>query len=354
MFGNLVLVLLCVSFIFIAPSRFDWDQIYCLCAFMGIIAISFNVTPKRQVKLGYPGLLLLLALITLAMSFLYYKLLIIFYCCIGFMTIKVMAERLEDNFIKKLGYFMAAFCAASIVYVQMQLHGLDTVYQPTFQDFGGSFGKPWALGCMAVMAIPFIWNVNKFLCILPGILVYYSHSSSCVLAACIVLICLLPRRYCLFGLGFLVIAVSSYIWYEGEIESHRLQVWKNVWPYAMERPIHGHGIGSFLHGAFLHITGTGISKNYHHWPWLHNEFYQYFYEQGIIGLSILAAWLISLLLIEDKIIRIALLGFCIVCFFHPVMHWGRLIFFGCLIITLAEIAKTKMRAYGRRYERSYS
>lgn len=338
MFGNLVLVLLCVSFIFIAPARFDWDQMFCLGACMGLSVLSFAIPPKRYIPLKYPILLFLLILATLASNFFYHKLLVVFNCFIGLVTIKTLAERLETGFITKLGYVLTAFCALSIIYVWMQQNGLDPIYQPTFNDVGGSFGKPWALGSMAVMAMPFVWNIRKWLIVLPALLVFHSHSVLCVFAAYFVLLMLVRKRYMIIGLILMIASVCWYISYECGVETHRIQVWKGVWPYAMETPWFGHGIGSFLHRAFAHSVGPGQIQ---HQPWLHNEFYQYFYEQGAIGLGILGAWITSMLFVKNRITRAALAGLCILCMFHPVMHWGRLIFLGCLIIALSEIEKSK-------------
>lgn len=334
---NLILVALFGSFVFIAPVRYDWDQIYCFIGMMGIVVLSWFFEKRRTVSLRTLGLCFLWALFTLITAFRGALIYVLFNVFIGVMALKAIAETCKFSMaeMRRLGTFLFWFSVASSVYLFFQKIGMDPLYLAAYRDIGATFGKPWVMGCFAAMAAPFIWDRKPIytLALIPMLL--QSHSSVCVLAAVASIgYLILNENKWLFvpiTLGALVVA-AVIIRGEGGIESHRLHVWANIWPLVNEKLLLGHGLGSFKNDGFVHQ----VNDHYEVWVWLHNEFYQHIYEQGIMGLGLLIAWITSLWIKADVLGQSALISICTLSLFHPMMHWGKLLFFAVFILAYAE------------------
>jgi hypothetical protein len=332
MFSRFVLALTFLSFVFIAPTRYDWDQVFLTGSLLSIIASGWLVEPYRDTRCRGLALLTIWAIITLGLDFQFYEMDTIIRVVLGVMAVKVIADKTNiDSY--DLGKFLFFSNLAALAYLGLQLSNLDPWYKPAFQDMGSFFGKPWVMGSFAVISLPFLWRF-RWWAIIPAIpLLYYSHSKLCVAVACLIALLLLPGKWKLIGLAFLPIAATAYAFLDGSGGGHRLAVWGNVWAYTEPYLLYGKGLGSFFHSAFAHSNGTEL----HHWPWLHNEFYQYLFEQGVPGLILLVGWYLLLFArTMDYYVRLSLIGIGLLCLFHPVMHFPKLIAACLLVIALAE------------------
>ena len=286
-FDLLAGILLLASFIFIAPLRYDGDQIFSFVACMVIVSLSAFYKPKRSVDMRLPAALLILAASTALWQFAWFKVYAMVVPFVGFLAVKVIAERTDGN-LRRFGWALLAACLVSWLHVELQHRGLDPLYAAAFVDQGGVFGKPWALGCFAALAIPFLFTLGPLAPAAALPLLWHSHSSICV-AAGLFGWWLCMSRYWRWATSCLApAAIVYYLTRDGGFESHRMQIWKNVWPLVMEHPWLGRGYSAWKNSGFVHfINGDGIAQ-----PWAHNDFYQTLFELGLVGLVLLVGWLL--------------------------------------------------------------
>lgn len=345
---NLVLVMLFGAFTFILPGRFDWDQIFLMIGCMVISFIGSCFPKKREVRNFYLYSACLWMVATLCMNFHYLNLYAAINVFLGVMALKTISERVDlDIDIKKLGMFLVIFSVITGIFLAVQKAGLDPIYQPAYEDIGGSFGKPWALGAFAAISVPFIIAYNPVFLVVLIPLFMFCHSSICVVAAILAFTWI--YRHNRMVLVFLTLSIPSayFLFHKDAIDIHRIEVWTNTWKYTKEAIVQGHGIGSWLHSGFAHQTNDRLF----HWPWAHNEWYQHLYEQGIIGLGLISLWFIESFRRVRPELQAAIISISILSFFHPIIHWAKLT---CLVIVVMALVSAEAEdkfisrgAYGR-------
>lgn len=332
MFSRLVLALIFLSLVFIIPTRYDGDQIFLTYALAVIVLSGWFVEPRRDVKCLGLALLSIWAIITLALDFQFYEQDTILKALLGVMAIKTIADR-ADLSVYSFGWFLFWVSFAASVYLGLQLAGLDPYYQRLYQDSGSFFGKPWVMGCFGAISFPILWRFRWWAVVPVLPLIYFSYSKICVAVACLLGLFLLPGRWKLLGWVCLPISAVGYAIMDGDGGNHRLLVWKSVWDYTLPYLSYGKGLGSFFNSAFAHSDGSQM----HHWPWLHNEFYQYLFEQGIPGLALILGWYLTLIwAVSDRYLRLSLMAIGVLCMFHPVMHFPKLIAVCIPILALSQ------------------
>jgi O-antigen ligase len=326
-FDLLASILLLASFFFIAPRRYDGDQIFSLVACMVLVALSAFYPAKRQVDLRLPAAFFIFACAVGLWQFAWFKVYALVILFIGFAALKVFAERTDLN-LKRFGWMMFGVCVLMILHVQIQKAGLDGFYVTVFVESAGVFIKPWALGCFAALCVPFLFAVHPALPAVAFPLLYWSHSTLCVAAGLAGWAYLAAPKFRWILFALLPVAVGAYIFKEGHVDNHRLEIWKNTWKYVQEAPWLGHGWGGWRHAGFVRqINDVWVGQ-----PWAHNEFYQTLFDLGRVGLAMLLAWVAMLWLGVRKELRAAILILCLLAFFHPLMRWGRLVLFPMMIL----------------------
>lgn len=325
-FDILASILLLASFVFIAPLRYDGDQIFSFVACMVIVSLSAFYQPKRFVDMRLPAALLILAASTTLWQFAWFKVYAMVVPFVGFLAVKVIAERTDGN-IRRFGWVLLAVCLLSWIHVKLQIGGFDLLYSAAFQDNGGVFGKPWALGCFGALAIPFLFTLGSLAPAAALPILWYSHSSICVAAGLFGWWLCMNRKWKCWSALLLPFAIVFYLNRDGGVENHRVQIWKNVWPLVMEHPWFGRGYAAWKNFGFVHfINGEGVAQ-----PWAHNDFYQTLFELGLVGLLLLLGWLMFLWVGVRRELKSALMVLSVLAFFHPMLHWGRVILLPLMI-----------------------
>lgn len=335
MFNILVRLFLFLSLTVVVQDRVNGDENVALTGLMILSAASFFIKPKRRVEIKYLIAPFFFALITLFLS----KYVVVMASALkvfaALCAIKAIGENFDMN-LKTVGLWMIGFILISLSFVGWQYTGQEPFFFPAFQEVAGMSFRPWILGCSVVLAIPFLVAIHPALFFLAFPLLWVSHSTVCmitgILAAGIVLI---QRRKQISNLWFFL-AIPALILFSqtDKFDHNRIEVWVNSFKH-LENIWIGRGLGAWAHSAFIH-QATKPDGEILVWLWAHNEFYQYLFEQGIFGLSLL---LVSVFFIfksaTSSVTRSALLSLVMLSMVHPVFHWGKVSVFAILIISIA-------------------
>lgn len=341
-FDILASTLLLASFLFIAPLRYDGDQIFALIACMVLASLASFYPAKRHVDTRIPATFFVFATAVGLWEFAWFKVYALVVLFIGLAALKTFAERTAGNF-RFYGWVLLATACVVNAHLWMQLNGWDPVWAVTFRDQGAMFGKPWALGSFAAMSVPFLYAVHPVAPILVTPLLWFSHSSLCVAAGLLGWWLCMGRTWRWITVCLVPIGALYYLGHDGGPENHRVEIWKNTWHFVVERPWFGRGYGSWEHSGFVRfINGEGVAQ-----PWAHNEFYQILYELGVVGAVLLVGWVLWLFVKIERFLKAALVVTCACAFFHPIMHWGRLVLFPILILGLC-LADAMKKCRGAR------
>lgn len=296
-------------------------------------AVSAFSEPRRVINMDILAILFLLAVITVLISHYVVPIMSVLNLFTAFIAIKVIAERFDMD-LKNLGVWFFGFTLASLVVVALQVIGCEPVYFKHFQEVAGLSELPWVMGCTFVLILPFLMGIHPALGILAVPMIWMSHSSACVVAGFITASFFLIGKHTkamLCTTLFAPVAVIAFVARDG-IDHNRLDVFKNGLSYFGNLWI-GNGLGTWAHMPFRHEVSEGT---FLWWRWVHNEYYQHAYEQGIIGLFLLLILCLVLFIFStSKVIRSALLGLYALCILHPVLHWPKLVYLVVFIIAVA-------------------
>lgn len=198
-------------------------------------------------------------------------------------------------------------------------------------EISGAFLRPWMMGCFSVIALPFVIAVHP-LCaafILP--MAVLSQSWTCLIGFLIIFTLSFPSKFILkFWKIFLAVFVVGGI-YVIFTESRfdfacfdfaRWRVWTQSFQYIHDLYL-GNGLGAWAHEGFIKANGADI----YHWRWAHNELYQYFFEQGFLGLFVFGFFVWRFLKGVSKTGALFFLSVFGLSMAHPILHFGRLTFF---------------------------
>lgn len=326
------------SLLVFVPSSFIGEEIFTVAGFAALAALAHLTPKKREVGLGLPTAGALLGLIGLAFCFTASPRTVVFNVFMALFALRAIAERHSLD-LCLLGRTLILFVYLTYAMLTLQWLNLDTFYMPNFGfEWAGFSFRPWALGCTATLAIPFIWHVSprQTLLLLPLILM--SRSTACYAVAAFVFGYLCDLRFKCLGKGLLrtllVASVPLYllldVHWDKALRWDRVQVWVNAAKFLTP---FGHGLGSWVNAGFVHANGEAME----HWRFAHNDYYQHLYDQGIPGLLLLGLWFFSLILrTKSPILRVAVVVLVALCAFHPMLRWAKLTFFGVVILALAE------------------
>jgi hypothetical protein len=337
MFDLLVLTGVLGSLCFFIPTRMDGDELFTFywCALIVICSLFF----KKQRNIGFK-LLGLNVLMAWATMFLNFKIPVrweFINLLLGALSIITISQTTRIS-TRKLGWVLLAYYAISNVFIFLQILKLDKIYLPLFEEVSGVSTIPWMTGCTAVIGLPLVYRLNPLFCVvlIPGL--FYSLSMSCVLSAA-VMFCWLAVKTSKIKFKYILLLVLILITvfiakYAHHLNTDRLEVWRLSAAF-MKNHVYGNGLGSWAHEAFIRTNGMDT----YHWRWAHNEFYQHYFEQGVVGLSLMLSWLVVLIFrTRDLFISTSLLGIVLISNFHPVMHTGRLLGLIIVVIALAHVS----------------
>jgi len=342
MLDNLILFGSLIAMVFNMPSRIDGDELFCFHSFLFLAALSWFVKPKREILNGYFGAMLLLALITTLFNFTFPVRANLINLFVGIMAIRFISERSTIT-VSKLAKCGVIFYAISLVFVILQKLKMEFIYQPQFDEIAGASTIPWMLGSSVCLFLPFVFKEYKLKAILLSApLLWVSESFSCMVVAAFTVFCLVSRKKKLYAAVIALIALAFYFFLNEasishiDIQSkiHRYFVWIKSAKYINNHFI-GNGIGSWAHEGFIRLNGA----DQYHWRWAHNEVYQFFFEQGAIGLSILVAYFSRTLISvwSNVTLRTSLIGITLLSMMHPIFHFGRFLMILAVIISMCEI-----------------
>ena len=337
MFNLLIRIFLVGGLIFIWPERVDSNELMALSCMMILVLVSYSSEPFRPIGIMALFVPFLFSVLTLFFSKSVVCMSSVLNVFVALTAIKAIGERYDMNN-RTVGIWLAFLFLINAAFLYLQSLGLDKVYAPNFSQFGisGTMELPWALGCAAVLALPFIMEINPFIGLLMMPFLWLSQSSACILAGLVALFVyfIKNKKYLMVTLAASPLILIVYVLKDG-FDSNRLHVWKTALAY-FKHPIIGSGLGSWAHVPFRHETTAGDPTTFMWWRWAHNEFYQQAFEQGIIGLLMLIfVCFVIFKFAKTQCTRAALTGLYILCVFHPVLHWGKLSFFAILIVGIA-------------------
>lgn len=281
-----------------------------------------------------------------------YTLLNVFF---GMVLLKITAERISLN-LKMFGYLILGFCAWNIIWMALQLKNIDPVFSSVHPentsaiDIVGLLGARFCLGILGALALPFVYSYKKWcaLCLLP--LLYYSKSSSCVIAFFVSLMIIVWywHKSIFWPLFIISMAIASFYVFRIDMPSgefgKRLSVWCAGINILKNKMWLGYGIGKWKDMHFVGIQGNGQPEE---WAWAHNEYMQLWFEQGVVGVCLLFLYLKNVFKSfcadrDGAVIFSAFVGLLIVSFFHFPFHLAKFASLGILILALIEAKKSEV------------
>jgi len=350
MFNKFALLLLFSNLVLFVPSwgRIDQGEIFGFCSYIAILISSFFVASQKKIDTRAIGILAVIALVSYFFNF---NDIVTRYGFLQYLAILlaliVLSKRLTlDEFdISTLAslYFLLTHIVLMAQYVEPKaLHIFNTA------EVSGFTQIPWALGTVTVLLLPFILRIHWSFILLAILPLYASKSVICCgIAALIFLIMMwqVHRKIAIALLltGFFTTAgllikdfeidrqpdhlTLNVAGHRFAVDSMRFEVWKRSAPY-QENLWVGEGLGSWAHKGFVNRNGS----TYYHWRWAHNEVYQYYFEQGIVGAVALLLWLGYLFKRSDLTCRLVLISLFLTSMVHPTFHYQRTAFLAFFLL----------------------
>lgn len=342
MFDLFVALAMLSSMIFYNPMRIDGEQILSFMLMVFFAAYALMSNKKRSVNMFLPAIAIIMAVYTNALRFSWPSYEVTINLLVGVLAIKCIAERISLNH-RTLGWSFLIWVLANLAFVGWQYFGKDPFYNPVYKEVAGTALLPWVLGSTAAISIPFIAAIHPLLCLLVVPLLIMSKSKLCcavAVAGFSMLYFKLTKKW--FALTTIVTGVATvaymYLARDG-FTLTRIFIWKGTFKY-IRNYFFGNGIGSWAHMGFISHAQGDIN---YHWRTAHNEFYQHFFEQGVIGLVLLCLWIAVLLWLSTPRTRVVILIVCSLACFHPIFHFGRLTFILATVLSLAVAESSSMQ-----------
>lgn len=340
MFDKVILIGSFISLGFIIPSRMDGEELFSFYFLMSVTAFSFLFKRVRDIKFGLPAAIVVLAIVTTLAQHKPYTKMVLMNLFVGVMALKAIADRVRIK-IKDIGAFGIIFASSTMLLILIQKLGVKTLHSEIYPELTGFSCMPFMLGSIFSILFPFIFATNKIFAILSAfILLPFSNSMVCAGAVIFALILLQKKHRLFIGLAcflFFFVYVIRFempaTWPNLIDKVQRLAVWKNSFVYITNHIV-GSGIGTWAHMGFVKMNGLDP----YHWRWAHNEIYQHYFEQGVIGLSLLLAYL-SVLFSSIRKESVLIASFSVIFILslaHPIFHLGKLIVLIVLILAVCE------------------
>lgn len=254
-----------------------------------------------------------------------------------FITVSVMTERVRFRF-KELGIWFLFFCLLNLGLVYLQSINQDPIFSSVNPQNSlsiepcGFMGSRYALGALGAFAMPFIYVLNPWLCVVPLALVVLGKSSTVVLASFLGFMFLqwFDNKRLFWSLFILsVVSCITFVAFDfqtGQFEL-RLKTWREGLSYlAGTSPWIGNGLGSWANVGFFHVQENGLPKV---WSWAHNELIQAVFELGFVVLFFIYFYFKDLLKrlnlreLKGRVSFCSMIILVIFSLFHFPFHVGR-------------------------------
>lgn len=335
--------------------------------------LSFFVPKRREISNIYLALILFYALLsTVLVHFDPAARVTLFNLFMGLITLKVIAERVDLK-LKEIGIVLIGFCLLNLAWMGMQIFNQDPLLSPVNFDkkstveLVGLLNAKFALGVYAAICAPFLAAVHPAFALLAVPMLIASRTSTCMGAFVISMTFLLwyklkslefSKNYKLWKWAFyitaslIVIGGSCYIlFYDAPTGQFmkRIKIWqfgfhylgtgaslaKNIW--------FGDGLGSWAATQFQTLQENGEPE---WWSWAHNDWFQYIFEQGLVGGILLWAYFKNMFknfrLNQDSVyVLSAFIALAVCSMFHFPFHVGRLAGISIYILALMEVYSKK-------------
>lgn len=340
MYNKLILACLFASFSLSFPYYGDGGEKVAFSLISAVILISLLFKPVRKISLLLP--ILFVGLITwqcgqateihVRMSYMNLLLAVV--------AVALISERFDLS-LKTFGIFIFVFILANSTLLMAQVFGVthylitDVYPNPT-----GFLQFPWVMGILAALSIPFIWAFSPFGVIATLPMIFYSHSLVSAVAAFLSVMYLsVGGRSFLILTGVGIVSLVLFLLFsDRNIDERRFIIWKQAIFYSKDQ-IFGNGLGTWAHTGFRNnVNGSNMW-----WRWAHNEPYQVAFENGIAGLSLMLAYFVHLVRVNERRLKCFVLSLGCLMLFHPVFHSGKLAMFLIVCIALVEAQKCQSR-----------
>lgn len=269
---------------------------------------------------------------------------------LGVVIIKVIAERIKLD-VSSIGRLYIGFAVLNIGMMIFQYFDLDPIFTNVNFDkmqhveMVGFLGSRFALGCIGALITPFIFTVSPWACLIVVPLLIVGKSSTAVAAAlfCFMFLMWFKNRFVFWSL--VLFFIGGAIYYVVFIDApsgqfaKRFKVWWLGLHMLRGNPLLGHGLGSWLTSGIRSVQENGEPE---HWSWAHNEYLQYMFETGVIGIITLYAYFknfikkIDLNILTQRTMVASFLCMAAISVFHFPFHIGRLASICLLTFALME------------------
>ena len=343
------------SMIFFIPNQQFYVPQMLFIQYSAILffALSLFIPKKREISNKTIAFVLIYAVFhTILYSFTPESKMTMINLFFGMVILKTVGERVDLE-PRKLGNFFLWFVFANIVWLILQTLDIDPIFTMIHQenqmkiDHTGLLGSRFALGCIGALMLPFIYSVNPWMCVAVVPLLIEGKSSTAILGAVSAFMFLTyfkNKKMFWILLSVLSIGAVAFMFRDGsEGMMKRLNVWSAGIQVLRGKPWFGFGLGNW---EAIHFTGIQKNGQPEVWSWAHNEFFQYTFEQGLVGAVLLYAYIKSifkgfLFNRNSTVVYASLISLFTISFWHFPFHLGRLAGISLLILAYAEVYRSK-------------
>lgn len=326
------------------------------------LALSFWIPKVRTVKSGWISLIFgYLVLQTLIFNFDIMPRFTLVNVLLSVYLIQFFSERTMYP-IKSIGKWFIGFATLNIFWMFLQHHNIDPIFvssNPVAKpevDIVGFFGGKFAMGCWAALALPFVFSVHPIFTVILLPLIFMSHSSTAAVGALFSFFFMMwmrNKRLALYLFGAFATLATLYVLKvdmpSGQFEK-RFPVWLACITLSKEHWWFGAGLGMWKELGLM--TTQETSKELLHWSWVHNEYLQFMFEAGFIGLILLLGYiynsmkfLIRFLKFDKELqaIMASFISLILISLVHFPFHIGRLAALSVFILALVEAKKSDIK-----------
>ena len=339
------------SAVFFLPNQMSYGPQMMVLHYsaFAMIGLSLFVPPRRQVNNVFLALILFYGMVhTLLFGYHEYMRDALMNLFVGIVLIKVIAERVDLNR-KKLGWVFIGFILANYVLLILQYFDKDPIFQMVFFenrpeiDMVGFMGIRYALASWGVLVTPFVYSVHPLACLLVLPLLYIGKSSTCVVGYWLVISFIMWIKHRKLFWIFVPITFVAGLWYilkfdmpKGQFMK-RIKVWFGGIGIGRGTAWFGRGLGAWAATKFVTIQQNGLPEM---WVWAHNEFLQYWYEQGVLGCLFVWAYFKNFFkhvnVTKHYLTVAGLIALSSIAMFHFPLHVARLAGISILIFAFME------------------
>lgn len=318
-FGYAVKILLVVGTLFYLPVpgalvsnefsavEFGYmtQELFFRYAVIFLYGLSLFIQPKRVMNIRSLGVFLIYFIVNgIFINFEVSTRRALLNCFMAFIYFDLIVRYIDIKNLKSYTAWLYWLLVANLGLALLQQAGMDPIYTrvnnisvPLGESTVGFMKLKATLGTLTALITPLLFSLSGWLLLVTIPLIYWSQSSSSVLAILASVGFILYFRVnkkLYFSILLLMLAAGfSYIFLfdmPGGQFNERFKVWFFSMSHVLRNsPFLGYSLGSF--GGFNLITNQATTAEKLHWIWLHNEFLQMIFEGGIIGLVIVLGYL---------------------------------------------------------------